>query len=256
MNLPIPVGAKYINLSSESALLASNTNLQRNCNSRIKLDNKILTITVNKNDVDSVSKSTDRRRNEISSKMIQLNNGEKGIWGGEFKIDGHVNTVDTWYHIVQIKYNNNLRTFKNLDRSVPPFTFSLFDKYLCVRPNLNRGYIPVELIKNIVNKWISFRIEVDNSKNGSIKWYVNSFDEQGFEQNDSNIDDITLQLKDDIKNNKITKLYKCGTYNCKDLGTVDLDSGGIYFKCGQYMSADYIINDNQSTSYRNLWAKK
>lgn len=252
----IPAGAKYINLSSETALLASNTNLQRNYNSRIKIDNKILTVVINKNDVDAVSKSTDRRRNEISSKMIELNNGERGMWGGEFRIDGNVNTVDTWYHIVQIKYNNNLRKFKGLDRSVPPFTFSFFNDYLCVRPNLNRGYIPVALIKNVVNKWVSFRVEIDNSKNGVVRWFVGSCDEQTFEQNDDNVDDITLQLKDDIKKNKITKLYKCGTYNCKDLGTVDLKEGGIYFKCGQYMSSDYVLNGNYSTSYRNLWAKK
>jgi len=261
MKLTVPEDVKYIDLTSENNLITkSKTNLQRNRASSIIVADKVLTTFVNKNDIDSVSKSNDRRRNEISSKIIELNNGEKGIWGGEFKINEKINTVNSWYHILQIKYNDNLKTFKDpnnktLDRSVPPFTISFFNDYLCVRPNLNRGYIPIALIKDVINKWISFRIEVENIKNGTIKWFINNYNTV-FEQIDENIDDITLEMKNDIKNKQPAKLYKCGTYKCKDLGTINMKEGGLYFKCGQYMSSDYEINQNYSTSYRNIWAKK
>lgn len=255
--MKIPNNARYLNLDSTGALIAScKTNLQQNSTSRITIDNKILTVSVNKNDIDASTKSRDRRRNEISCKMLELGNGESGMWGGEFKLNQHVKPVnDGWYHILQVKYNDNLKTFKDCDRSVPPFTFSLFNDYLCMRPNLNRGYVPIALIKDVVDTWIPFKIELDNSKNGVIKWYTFRCDTGSkFEQTDDNIDDITLQMKEDIKNKKITKLYKCGTYTCKDLGTVDVkNGGGIYFKCGQYMSADYDLNQTYSTSYRSLW---
>ena len=257
--MKIPKNAEYLNLESTDKLVSQcKTHLQQNGNSRITIDNKVLTVSVNKNDIDASTKSRDRRRNEISCKMLELDNGEKGVWGGEFKLNQHVKTVNVWYHILQVKYNDNLKSFKDCDRSVPPFTFSLFNDYLCVRPNLNRGYIPIALVKDIVNTWIPFKIELDNSKNGVVKWYTFSTDTGSkFEETDDKIDDITLQMKEDIKNKKVTKLYKCGTFVCKDLGTVDVkNGGGIYFKCGQYMSADYELHGTSSTSYRGLWCVK
>ena len=239
--MKIPKNAEYLNLESTDKLVSQcKTHLQQNGNSRITIDNKVLTVSVNKNDIDASTKSRDRRRNEISCKMLELDNGEKGVWGGEFKL------------------NDNPKSFKDCDRSVPPFTFSLFNDYLSMRPNPNRGYVPIALIKDVVGMWIPFKIELANSKNGVVKWYTFGCDTGSkFEQTDDKIDDITLQMKEDIKNKKVTKLYKCGTYISKDLGTIDVkNGGGIYFKCGQYMSADYDLPGTYSTSYRSLWCSK